>query len=204
MKLVQPVASLGKGLSPSATVRHTLLLPFSFNRWHQVSSLGCYVFKLCSRWCSSHHGFTVKVGILPHVPPTVCPGVPETITLEQLYIFTLQQAFISFFFGTLTVSLRLSSRAICNLRSSPRLRRSSWSGTMELEAEGNVDSNTAGHRATLASNRKGPASCGISRENIVQLETMAFHSQRVLLQRLPEVIPATLRHHQNGETKYFI
>jgi hypothetical protein len=49
---------------------------------------------------------------------------------------------------------------------------------MELEAEGNVDSHTAGHKATLTSNRKGPASCGISRENIVPLETMAFHSQR--------------------------
>lgn len=79
---------------------------------------------------------------------------------------------------------------------------------MELEAGGNVDSHTAGHKATVASNRKGPASCGISRENIVQLETMAFHfpegSQRFLLQRLSEVIPATLRHHQNGETKYLI
>lgn len=85
--------------------------------------------------------------ILPRAPPSLyIPGAPGTTTLEQLQAFTLQQAFTSFFFGTLTVSLRLSSRAICNLRSSPRLRRSSWSGTMELEAEGNVDSNTAGQR----------------------------------------------------------
>lgn len=40
----------------------------------------------------------------------------------------------SFFFGTLTVSLRLSSRAICSLRSSPRLRRSSCSATSLLMA----------------------------------------------------------------------
>lgn len=36
-----------------------------------------------------------------------------------------REALTSFFFGTLTVSRRLSSKAICNLRSSPRLRRSS-------------------------------------------------------------------------------
>lgn len=113
--------------------------------------------------------------------PTVCPTPWRSqgyLKQLQFQILTLQQAFTSFFFRTFTVSLRLSSRAICNLRSSPRLRRSSWSGTMELEAGGNVDSHTAGHKATVASNRKGPASCGISRENIVQLETMAFHSQR--------------------------
>lgn len=140
----------------------TLLLPFSFYRWHQVSSPGHFVFLLL---CSPQHGFNVD-----SAPCRVSYSLEVTGDLGQLQfqMLTLQQAFTSFFLGTFTVSLRLSSRAICNLRSSPRLRRSSWSGTMELEAGGNVDSHTAGHKATVASNRKGPASCGISRENIVQ------------------------------------
>lgn len=62
-----------------------------------------------------------------------------------------QQALTSFFFGILTVSLRLSSRAICNLRSSPRLRRSSCRGTMQT---GNCNNITGQNKATLARNRK--------------------------------------------------
>lgn len=49
-------------------------------------------------------------------------GLAPTLTLPT------HEALTSFFLGTLTVSLRLSSRAICNLRSSPRLRRSSCRG----------------------------------------------------------------------------
>lgn len=43
------------------------------------------------------------------------------------------KALTSFCFGTLTVSLRLSSKAICSLRSSPRLRRSSCGGQWDLK-----------------------------------------------------------------------
>lgn len=49
-----------------------------------------------------------------------------------------RKALTSFFFGTLTVSLRLSSRAICSLRSSPRLRRSSCRGQWNLKLVVNV------------------------------------------------------------------
>lgn len=57
-------------------------------------------------------------------------------TAQNTYLF--RKALTSFFFGILTVSLRLSSRAICSLRSSPRLRRSSCRGQWNLKLVVNV------------------------------------------------------------------
>lgn len=59
---------------PSAIVGQTWLLPSSFYRWHQASSLARCVFLLYSRWCSVHRSMGSVSRVAPYHPST-CPSL---------------------------------------------------------------------------------------------------------------------------------
>lgn len=101
--------------------------------WDGPTMSGAGVFSVPHHLALAHRrprDYSWNEGRNQHRQSSTCHTPTGAGTLQQQLQTGLRRVpsrtLTSFFFGTFTVSLRLSSRAICSLRSSPRRRRSSW------------------------------------------------------------------------------
>lgn len=116
------------------------------------------------------------------------------------------KALTSFFFGTLTVSLRLSSRAICSLRSSPRLRRSSCGGQWDLKLVAIVMPSLYRTKQPRPEARSVRLYYELFQRRIRKLSVRPSPSHRLPAPPSPPpVVPparSSTRHHQTEEREY--